>query len=125
MPNELDTDALSRRERAALDRARTASTLLDEAIRIPGIGYRVGIGPIIGLFPVSGDAVGAVLSLYVVAESVRLDVPQKTVVKMLVNIALDAGIGSIPVAGDLFDFVWKANERNISLLESHLDERTA
>jgi hypothetical protein len=123
MSDDLDTDALTARERAALERARTTSTLLDEAVRIPGIGYRVGIDPLLGLLPVSGDAVGAVLSLYIVAESARLGVPPKTLVRMLVNVGLDAGAGSIPVAGDLFDAVWKANKRNVSLLEDHLDDR--
>lgn len=123
MSEDLDTDALTSRERAALERTRTASTLFDEAIRIPGIGYRVGIDPLIGVLPVSGDAVGAVLSLYIVAESARLGVPPKTLLRMLVNIAIDTGVGSIPIAGDLFDIVWKANKRNVSLLEAHLAER--
>lgn len=124
MPDDLDTDELTAREQAALKRARTASTLLDEAVRIPGIGYRVGIDPLIGVLPVSGDAVGAVLSLYIVAESARLGVPPKTLVRMLVNIGIDTGAGSVPVAGDLFDVVWKANKRNVSLLEDHLADRT-
>ncbi len=123
MANELDIDALSSRDRAALERARSASTLLDEAIRIPGIGYRIGIDPIIGLLPVSGDAVGAVLSLYIVAESARMGVPRKTLARMLVNVAIDAVGGSIPIAGSLLDVVWKANERNVSLLEKHLTDR--
>jgi hypothetical protein len=123
MSDDLDTDALTTRERAILERTRTASTLLDEAIRIPVINYRVGIGPIIGLLPVSGDAVGGVLSLYVVAESARLGVPPKTLFRMLVNVAIDTVGGSIPVAGNLFDVVWKANERNVSLLEDHLADR--
>lgn len=123
MADELDIDALSSRDRAALERARSASTLLDEAIRIPGIGYRIGIDPIIGLLPVSGDAVGAVLSLYIVAESARLGVPRKTLARMLVNIGVDTVGGSIPIAGSLLDVVWKANERNVSLLENHLADR--
>ena len=123
MTDELDTDALTARERAALKRVRTASKLLDEAIRIPGIGYRVGIDPLIGVIPVSGDTVGAVFSMYIVAEAARLGTPPKTLLRMLVNIAIDTGAGSVPIAGDLFDVVWKANKRNVSLLENHLAER--
>lgn len=121
--SDFDPETLSRRDRAALKRARNAGTLLDEAIRIPGIGYRVGIDPIIGLLPVSGDAVGALLSLYIVAEAARLGAPRKTLARMVANIAVDAVGGSIPIAGSLLDVVWKANERNVSLLESHLAER--
>ena len=121
---EFDPANLPRGDRAALERARTASTLLDEAIRIPGIGYRVGIDPLIGLLPVSGDAVGAVLSLYIVAESARLGVPRETLARMVVNIAIDTAGGSIPIAGSLLDAVWKANERNVSLLEDHLADRS-
>ncbi|HET7323921.1 MAG TPA: DUF4112 domain-containing protein [Halococcus sp.] len=123
MADELDIEALTARERAALERARRVGTLLDEAIRIPGIGYRVGIDPLIGLLPVSGDAVGAVLSLYIVAEAARLGIPQKTLIRMLVNVGIDTVGGSIPVAGSLLDAVWKANERNVSLLEDHLADR--
>lgn len=123
MSDDLDTDALTRRERAALERARKASTLMDEAIRIPGIGYRVGIDPILSIAPVSGDIAGAVLSMYIVAEATRLGVPPKTLVRMVVNIAIDTVGGSVPVAGTLLDAVWKANKRNVSLLEDHLAER--
>jgi hypothetical protein len=123
MADELDTTALTSRERAALKRARSASTLLDEAIRIPVIGYRIGIDPILGILPISGDAVGAALSLYIVAEAARLDAPRKTLARMMVNIGVDAVGGSIPILGNLFDVFWKANERNVSLLESHLEKR--
>ena len=124
MATDIDLEELSKHEQAALERARTASTLLDEAVEIPGIGYRVGIDPLLGILPVSGDAAGAALSLYVVAEATRLGVPPKTVARMLANVAVDAATGSVPVAGTLIDAVWKANKRNVALLESHLEERT-
>lgn len=125
MSDSFDADDLSRSERASLERARKMSQLLDEAVEIPGIGYRVGIDPLLGILPVSGDAAGAALSLYVVAESARLGVPPKTLVRMLTNVGIDTVTGSIPVLGTLADAAWKANKRNVALLEDHLDERTS
>jgi hypothetical protein len=120
----LDLDSLSGRERGALKRTRTMGTLLDDAIPIPGVGYRVGIDPILGLLPVSGDLAGAVLSAYIIAEAALVGVPPKTLGRMALNVAADTLVGSIPVAGDLFDAVWKANERNVALFEAHLADRT-
>ncbi len=123
MADDLDMDALTGREQAALKRARTMGTLLDEAVEIPGINYRVGLDPVLSIAPVSGDAAGAVLSLYIVAEAARLGVPPKTLLRMAGNIAVDAVAGSVPVLGTLVDAVWKANKRNVALLEDHLAGR--
>lgn len=120
----LDPDTLPSRERAALKRSRAMATLLDEAIPIPGIGYRVGIDPILSIAPVSGDIAGAALSSHIVVEATRLGVPPKTLARMIGNVALDTIGGLIPVAGTLLDAVWKANKRNVALLESHLENRT-
>jgi hypothetical protein len=100
-----------------LRRAQRVATLLDDAITIPGIGVKIGLDPLIGLLPLSGDAVTAVCSLYIVAEAIRSGVPRGVVVRMLGNIAVDVVVGSIPVVGDLFDVVWKANRRNVRLFE--------
>ena len=116
-------DALTRREQAALKRARAMGRLLDEAVEIPGIGYRVGLDPVLSIAPVSGDIAGAALSLYIVAEAARLGVPPKTVAEMVLNVAIDAVGGSVPVLGTLVDAVWKANKRNVALLEEHLGDR--
>jgi hypothetical protein len=123
MTDDLDESALTRREQAALKRTRTMGRLLDEAVAIPGIGYRVGLDPLLGIAPVSGDAASAALSLYIVAESARLGVPPKTLLRMIANVTLDTLAGSIPVLGTLIDTVWKANKRNVSLLENHLADR--
>lgn len=111
----------ARRERAALGRVRVVSHLLDEAVRVPGTNYRVGLDPILGILPIGGDAVGLVLSLYPILEAARFDLPTWTIAKMLTLVAVDAVIGSIPVLGTLFDAVWKANEWNRRTLERHLD----
>lgn len=100
---------------ARLDRL---SHLLDEAFEVPGTSYRVGLDPLIGVLPVVGDAPTTALSAYIVAEAAALGVPRATLARMLLNLLLDATIGSLPVAGTLFDAVWKANTRNVRLLEA-------
>lgn len=114
-------DASPRAQRAAVERARTVSTLLDEAIPVPGTDYRIGLDPILGILPGAGDLVSSAISLYLVLEGINVGVPRSTLVRMLANIAVDAIIGSIPVIGVLFDAVWKANKRNLALLEAHVD----
>jgi hypothetical protein len=123
MTDDFDMDALTGREQAALERTRTMAQLLDEAVSIPVVNYRVGLDPLLSIAPVSGDAAGAVLSLYIVAESARLGVPPKTLVRMVGNVALDTVAGGVPVLGTLIDAVWKANKRNVALLEAHLAGR--
>ncbi len=102
---------------SGLRRARHVATLLDDAITIPVVNVKVGLDPLVSLVPVSGDIVAVVCSLYIVFEAVRSGVPRSVVVRMLLNIAIDAAVGSIPVVGDLFDVVWKANRRNVRLFE--------
>lgn len=123
MTDDLDMDSLTRREQAALKRTRKMARLLDEAVEIPILNYRVGLDPLLSIAPVSGDAAGAVLSLYIVAEAARLSVPPKTTLKMVLNVALDTIAGGVPVLGTLVDAVWKANKRNVALLEDHLADR--
>ena len=103
-----------------LDELRRFARLLDEAFRIPVIGYRVGLEPLLGLVPVIGDFSGFVLSGYLIVRAARLGLPRDLIVRMVVNALLDASIGSIPVVGDVFDFFWKVNKRNLRILERHL-----
>lgn len=107
-------------EEAALQRVKTVSKLLDEAVRVPGTNFRVGIDPILGIVPGAGDTVAAALSLYPVAEAYRLDAPPLLIAKMLSLIAVDLVVGSVPLLGPLFDAFWKANEWNARSLERHL-----
>jgi hypothetical protein len=102
-------------------RLRTLSRYLDSAVRVPGTEYRVGLDPLLGLLPVVGDAPAAAVSAYIVAEAAALGVPRPTLARMLANIVVDAVVGSVPVVGDLFDAVWKANERNVRLLAARRD----
>ena len=94
--------------------------LMDKAIRIPGTDITFGLDPIIGLlFPVAGDAIGAIVSAYIVFVSVRYGLPKIVIARMVFNIAADFVVGSIPLAGDAADFVWKVNTRNLRLLNKY------
>ena len=80
----------------------------------------IGLDPILGLIPGAGDAAGAVLAAWILVEAFRMGVSRATLLRMAGNVALDAGLGAIPILGDIFDFAWQANLRNVTLLERHL-----
>lgn len=94
--------------------------VLDSAIRIPGTGIRIGADSVFGLVPVVGDIAGAALSGYIVLTSARLGAPASTLGRMLINIGIDTAVGAVPVLGDMFDVGWRANMRNVELLDVHL-----
>ncbi len=102
-----------------IDRLRTLTRVLDDLVRIPGTRFRVGLDPVIGLVPGGGDAIGAVLSAYGLVVAARVGAPAAVLLRMCGNIALDLLVGTIPVLGDVFDFGWKANRRNLRLLERY------
>ena len=87
--------------------------------RVPGTDFRFGIDGLIGLVPGIGDFVGMVIGLAVVLEALRLRAPWAVICRMALNLWLDGLIGSIPVAGDLWDFWFKANRRNLRLLREY------
>lgn len=103
-------------DRAALKRMDRLASLLDDGVKLPVVGVRVGIDPLVGLLPVAGDTLAAVVSLYFVVEAARLGVRKRTLARMLLNVLVDFAVGSIPLLGDLFDVVWKANRRNLNLV---------
>lgn len=94
--------------------------LLDNAIRLPG-GFRIGLDAIIGLVPFLGDAAGVLLSAFIVRQAARLGAPRSLLMRMAMNVAIEGLVGMIPLAGDLFDAAWKANQRNARLLGNYLD----
>ena len=94
---------------------------MDYAFALPG-GFRFGAAGMVGLIPGIGDAVAALVSLYIVIRAVQLGVPRIAIARMLVNVGIEAGAGAIPWAGTLFDVVFKANRRNYLLLKNHLIE---
>jgi hypothetical protein len=96
--------------------------VLDASIRVPGTSFRFGLDPVIGLIPGLGDAIGTVLSGYIVVEATRLGASLSVLFRMLSNIAIEAIVGLIPGVGDAFDVFWKSNTRNLRLLERHLED---
>ncbi len=105
----------------ALRSARIVARLLDEAIEIPGTSFRIGIDPIIGLVPGVGDVIGALLSGWILLVGIRLGAPGAVVARMALNVGIDTVVGAVPIGGDLFDFAWKSNVRNVRLLEAWLE----
>lgn len=90
---------------------------LDSRFEIPGLGWRFGLDPIIGLIPGIGDLLSLLPSLLILLFAVRYGVPRITLIRMGINLALDFGIGALPVVGDLFDAWFKANQRNVALIQ--------
>ena len=112
---EISTE-LARRSR----RVRVLGQLLDSSIPIPGTNRTIGLDAVIGLIPGAGDVVGGLLSGYIILEAARAQVPTMTLVRMLANVGIDTLVGVMPVLGDLFDAAWKANTKNVVLLQGHL-----
>ena len=112
--------APTRAERIA--RLDALATLLDTAIVIPGTNVRFGIDALIGLVPGIGDVVTTLLSLYIVREARALGAPRRLIARMLWNVALDGVVGAVPLAGDVFDVMWRANRRNMDLLRGWVEK---
>ncbi|HEU5083541.1 MAG TPA: DUF4112 domain-containing protein [Acidimicrobiales bacterium] len=104
------------------EQARQLARLLDTQFQVPGLGWRFGVDGILGLVPGIGDAAGLALSSVVLLQAVRLGARGATAARMVTNVALDAVVGSIPVIGSIFDFAYKANTRNLRLLEEHVTD---
>jgi hypothetical protein len=89
---------------------------LDDRFRVPGTKYRFGWDFILGLVPGLGDFVGLVLGLPIIAAAVRYRFPKMVILAMSVNVLFDAVLGTVPIAGNIFDFFWKAHHKNLRLL---------
>ncbi|MEN9870538.1 MAG: hypothetical protein RLZZ171_1526 [Cyanobacteriota bacterium] len=103
-----------------LRRIRKIAKLLDTAIGIPGTKFRIGLDPILGLIPGGGDLVGAAISAYMIYLATSFGLEKSKVSQMIKNIALETTVGFVPIVGDIFDVYFKANIRNLDILEQHL-----
>lgn len=119
-PNPHLSPVSSNSHSARMKRLRSLTHILDNAIAIPGTRYRVGIDPILGLLPGAGDFIGTAFSGYIVLEAALMGLPRATLIRMFYNIVLDEIVGSIPIIGDFFDLGFKANVKNLALLEAHV-----
>ena len=93
---------------------------MDGVVRVPGTRFRLGLNSLIGLPPGAGDAMLTAISLWIVWEGSKLNLPREKIVRMLGNVAVEAALGAVPVLGDVFDVIWKANLRNLAIIEEHL-----
>lgn len=96
--------------------------LMDTQYKLPGTRFRFGLDPILNLIPFAGNGITVIISFLLVILMNRYGVSGKVVVKMIGNIAIDGLIGAIPVLGNLFDFYYKSNTRNVQLLKDHYGE---
>ena len=104
-----------------LARLQALARLMDSAVQIPGTPVRFGLDGVLGLIPGAGDTVSALMSVFILYEARRLGISRLTLRRMATNVLLDAVVGTVPFAGDVFDIYWKANNRNVELLRRHLE----
>lgn len=95
--------------------------LLDSEFRLPGTRWRFGVDGLLGLIPGIGDAATATLGASVIAYAAACGVRRRVLARMAGNLAIDVVLGSVPLVGDVFDFFWKSNSRNLALLRRELD----
>jgi hypothetical protein len=124
----IDVDEDGRVERVARDdehavreRLQQLAWLLDSSIPIPGTRFTIGIDALIGLLPFIGDMIGVLLSSFILGEAARLGAPRSVLLRMAANVGVEGTVGIIPFAGDVFDAAFKANQRNVRLLEAWMD----
>jgi len=98
---------------------RTWAVLLDTRFRIPGTDIRFGIDPLLALIPGIGDLASPVFATLLIVQGLRQRVPKFILLTMLGNALVDAIVGAVPVAGPVADIFWRANVRNLALLERH------
>lgn len=126
---ELSTPGGLRRGReltspGGLKRGRALAHVLDDLIPVPGTRWRFGLDPLFGLVPGLGDWLGWAAALDLLVTAARLRAPTPVLLRMAGNTALDAVVGVVPLLGDLFDAGWKANRRNLKLLERYVADPT-
>jgi hypothetical protein len=112
---------LTREQRLA--RLDAVARLLDVAFVVPGTNIRYGIDGIIGLIPVVGDIIATALSLWLVREARALGAPWHVTARMLGNVAIQGVVGTVPLAGDALDVLFRANMRNVRLLRRWIDKQ--
>jgi hypothetical protein len=107
---------------ATRERLRQLAWLLDSSIPVPGTRFTIGIEALIGLFPFLGDLVGVLLSSFILGEAARLGAPRSVLLRMAANVGLEGVVGIVPLAGDVFDAAFKANQRNVRLLDQWIEQ---
>jgi Domain of unknown function (DUF4112) len=99
--------------------------LMDNAFRIPGLGWRFGVEALIGLVPGAGDIISGAIGLILLYRAFQFKLPGVVILRMIFNNLIDVTVGSIPFLGDMFDFVWKSNTKNMKLFRQYAEEPAA
>ena len=107
---------------AVRQRIEMMERVLERSFTIPGINRPVGLDALAGLVPVVGDLVTAAMGAYIIWEAHNLGLPKWKLWRMAGNVAFDSAVGAVPVAGDLFDFLFRSNSRNLKIVKRHLDK---
>ena len=107
--------------RATLARLDKLARLFDTAFILPGTNIRFGIEAVMRLVPGIGDAAASALSCYLLYEAHRLEVPRPVFARMVANVAIEGVVGAVPVLGDMFDVGFRANRRNVKILQEHFE----
>jgi Domain of unknown function (DUF4112) len=114
---------LERRTLQSLVRLEGLAKLMDGAFVIPGTTIRFGLDGIIGLIPVAGDMIAGLVSTYLIWEAKQLGAPRWLIARMFANAFLDTALGSVPLVGDAFDVLFRANMKNMALLRRYLEKK--
>jgi hypothetical protein len=104
-------------------RLDAVARLMDAVLAVPGTNIRLGLDAVIGLVPVAGDVISGLVSSYLIWEARRLGAPKWLLARMMANTLLDTTLGAVPILGDAFDILFRANMRNMALLRRHIDRR--
>jgi hypothetical protein len=110
------------RKRRARERLITLTRLMDSAVDVPVLRTQVGLDALLGIVPVAGDLISAAIGLFMINEARELGASRWLQAKMLRNLVVDAAVGSVPLAGDVFDIYFRAHRRNLKLLQKELGE---
>ena len=110
------------RKRRARERLITLTRLMDSAIEVPVLRTAVGLDALLGVVPVAGDLLSAAIGLYLITQARELGASRWLQAKMIRNLVVDAAVGSVPLAGDVFDVYFRAHRRNLKLLQAELGE---
>ena len=113
---------VSRDPQAVRNRVEAMEKILERAFVIPGINRPIGVDSIVGLIPVVGDVVTALMGAYIVWEARNLGMSKLQLTRMAANVGIDTALGAIPFAGDVFDFFWRSNSKNLKIIRKHLDK---
>jgi hypothetical protein len=108
---------------AALARIEMVARMMDSALAIPGTNVRFGFDAVVGLVPVLGDLLSQAIATYIIWEARRLGVSNFTLARMVSNTLIDTVFGAVPIVGDAFDVAFRANMKNLRLLQQHLDKK--